>query len=99
MSQRVTLPPGCYGTEMAGDGTKYTADKPGGTVVMEDHHAAAIDKSQHAGIGLLRSTRSYRLATRNGRHCPACGFSAQCWSKVCPHCGTDTVPDRVPDLI
>jgi lipopolysaccharide biosynthesis regulator YciM len=94
MTTKVNLPPGCYGTEMA-DGTKYTAKKPGGTIDMADRHARAMDKSQHAGIGLLSSTHSFRLATKNGRHCPACGFSAQCWSKSCPRCDQPTVPDAV----
>ena len=92
MTQKIELPPGCYGTEMA-DGTKYTARKPGGTIDVEEHHARAIDKSQHAGIGLLRSTRTFRLATRNGRHCPQCGFSAQCWTKTCPRCHVGTEED------
>lgn len=91
MSQRVELPPGCYGLECA-DGTKYDG-KPGTHVEVEDRHAKAIDKSQHAGIGLLRSTRSYRLRTKAGRHCPGCGFSAQGWSLACPRCGADTEPD------
>lgn len=91
MTARIELPPGCYGTEMA-DGTKYTG-KPGTSIEVEDHHASAIATSRHAGIGLLSATRSYRLATKKGRHCPECGFSAQCWSLTCPRCGTGTRPD------
>jgi lipopolysaccharide biosynthesis regulator YciM len=76
-----------------GDGTKYDG-KPGTHVDVEDHHAAAIDRSQHRGIGLLSSTRSYRLATRAGRRCPACCFSAQAWTMTCPRCGDFTEEDN-----
>jgi rubrerythrin len=71
-------------------GKKYTADKPGTTITVEDHHAKQINKSSNGQKGIVTSGASYAVGTRDGRRCTGCGFLAQRWSHQCPRCGGDT---------
>jgi hypothetical protein len=89
MTERVALPPGCYGLDMPG-GKKYTADKPGSTITVEDHHAKQIAKSSNAYHGIVSGGASYSVGTRTGRRCTSCGFLAQSWSSTCPRCDGPT---------
>lgn len=89
MSQRVQLPPGCSGFRCA-DGSVYSA-KPGTSVVLEDHHASSLAKSQHQSIGLVKSGESFSIGTKKGRWCPACSRVWQAWSVACPRCGAETL--------
>jgi hypothetical protein len=85
MSTRIELPPGCSGITCQ-DGTRYTGRK-GGSVVVDDRHAAAIARSRHGGTGLITAARMTQLGTRTGRWCPACARLWQAWSRTCPRCG------------
>jgi len=89
MSERVALPPGCYGLSMP-DGKKYDAARPGQTVTVEDHHAKQIQKSSNGHHGIVSGGASYAVGTRTGRRCTGCGFLAQAWSRECPRCGEPT---------
>jgi hypothetical protein len=88
----VNLPPGCSGLQMT-DGTNYTG-KPGGHVNVADEHAPHIRREVGGDAGLVGhgSFRTF-AGTRDGRWCPPCRFLAQAWSRSCPRCGGDTVPE------
>lgn len=98
MPVRVTLPrsgrkTGCYGLQMP-DGTKYDA-KPGGTVTVEDHHAAQIRSSGNGQLGIISGQSSFATGTsRKGRWCEACRRLWHAWSVTCPRCGGDTSPEE-----
>jgi hypothetical protein len=88
MGERVNLPPGCGGFTCL-DGSRYDA-KPGTSVVLEDHHAAKLKKSQHSAIGLVTSM-SYSLGTKMGTRCPTCRFLGQAWTTECPRCHSEMI--------
>lgn len=92
MSERVALPPGCFGLSMP-DGKKYTASRPGQTVTVEDRHAKQIEKSSNGHHGIVSGGMSYGVGTKGGRRCTGCAFLAQSWSHQCPRCGADTVEE------
>jgi hypothetical protein len=75
------------------DGTNYTG-KPGGHVNVSDEHAPFIRRQVGGDAGLTGhgSFRSF-MATKAGRWCAPCRFLAQAWSKTCPRCGGDTIPE------
>jgi hypothetical protein len=91
---KVQLPPGCVGFDCK-DGTKITANKPGGTVDVEDRHAKAINKSQYADTGMITATGALSFGTQEGRRCPTenCRRLWNNWTKVCHKCGAETVPE------
>lgn len=91
MSEKVALPPGCYGLDLPG-GQKVTG-KPGSTVTVEDHQAKLINKSSNAHYGIVSSGLSYTVGTRHGRRCVSCHFLAQSWSTTCPRCGEETTEE------
>ncbi len=92
MSVRVKLPPGCSGVDSR-DGTKYTSNRPGGTVTINDQHAAEMSRSKRTGSdnGMLSLKESWSFGTRTGRWCGTCRRLWNSWSIVCPKCGRDTV--------
>jgi hypothetical protein len=67
VSERVALPPGCYGLDLPG-GKKVTG-KPGSTITVEDHQAKLINKSSNAHYGIVKGGVGYSLGTRGGRRC------------------------------
>jgi hypothetical protein len=86
MVQRVNLPPGCEGLNMQ-DGTRYSG-KSGGTVTVEDRHAAAVTKLSTGGDGGLVDGRFKGfLGTKKGRWCGPCRRVWNAWSHSCPRCG------------
>lgn len=92
MGQRVQLPPGCAGFRCA-DGSVYSA-KAGTSVVLEDHHARSLSKSQHQSIGLVSAGENFSLGTKRGRVCDECARTWQVWSLQCPKCGAETREDE-----
>jgi hypothetical protein len=88
MGQRVQLPPGCAGFTCA-DGSRYSAEA-GTSVVLEDHHARSLSKSQHSEIGLVKASEGFSLGTKRGRRCVSCARLWQAWSLECPRCGSPT---------
>lgn len=79
------------------DGTRYDARK-GGTVTVEDEHAGAVHHYSGGDAAILNGSFRVFIGTKDGRWCPACGFSAQAWSATCPRCErrgviTATVPE------
>lgn len=91
MGTRVQLPPGCSGVT-AEDGTRYTAKK-GGSVVLEDRHARAIQKGVGTASQILTADFSVSIGTKKGRFCSACKRIWQAWSEICPRCGATTQPE------
>ncbi len=91
MSVRVKLPPGCSGVDSR-DGTKYTAARPGGTVVVEDQHAAEMARSKRTGSdnGMLSLKEGWSFGTKGSRWCEACRRLWNSWSLTCPRCGEGT---------
>ena len=95
MTTRIQLPPGCSGLDSR-DGTRYTASRPGGSVVIEDQHAAEMKRSKRSrdsSSGLLSLKQSFSFGTREGRRCETCRRTWNGWSFTCPKCGADTVPE------
>jgi hypothetical protein len=92
MTVRVTLPPGCSGINCA-DGSRYSAPRAGGSILVEDHHAAAIPGSS-LGNMLSASGAISGIGTKKGRMCPSCNDNRvwNAWNKECPKCGASTVP-------
>ena len=93
MSVRIPLPPGNAGLRMQ-DGTRYRADKEGGTVTVSDEHAPHVRREVGGDAGLVGygAFRSF-MGTKAGRWCISCRFLAQNWSLSCPRCGGDTIPE------
>lgn len=92
MTVRVPLREGCGGFTMT-DGTNYSA-KPGTHVNVADEHAPFIRRQVGGDAGLVGygAFREF-MGTKAGRWCGLCRFLANSWSKRCPHCGGDTVPE------
>ena len=92
MSVTVNLPAGCSGFNMQ-DGTNY-AGRPGGSVTVAEHHAAAI-RRQVGGDAGLTGHGSFRTfgGTKNGRWCQPCTRLWNSWNHACPKCGAETVPE------
>jgi hypothetical protein len=89
MGVRVTLPPGCDGINCA-DGSRYSASRAGGSVILEDHHAAAIPKSRLQDM-LSSSFAVTGAGTKKGRYCPCSPLRIwNSWSRECPKCGQET---------
>jgi hypothetical protein len=92
MSQRVNLPPGCSGFDCK-DGTKYKADKPGGSVVISDRHADAVNKSQFKEQDFISAQSLQSFGTKVGRYCQKCRRLWNAWNDTCPRCGEATVEE------
>lgn len=89
MSVKVQLPPGCKGFDCA-DGTKYTANRAGGSVTVEDRHAKAINTGQYGEKGLVSAKGALSFGTRKGKHCQPCKRLWNAWNTECPRCGAPT---------
>lgn len=95
MSVRVQLPPGCSGITCQ-DGTRYSGRK-GGSVVVEDRHAAAIP---HSKLGTMLSAKfAVAAGTSKARVCPMCHDNRRwnSWNKTCPKCGATTILESVTE--
>lgn len=90
---KVQLPPGNSAIRME-DGTRYKAARTGGYVTVSDEHARAIDRLAGNGdAGLLTGAfRSYG-GTRRAQVCPCGPTRWNSWTKTCPKCGGETVPE------
>lgn len=86
MTVKVKLPPGCSGFDCA-DGTKYTANRKGGTVEVSDRHASAINKGQYGETGFVSAKGALSFGTKEGRWCSNCNRIWNSWNKSCPRCG------------
>ena len=89
MSVKVNLPPGCSGLD-AKDGTKYTANRPGGTVTVSDRHAKAINGGQFGEKGLVSAKGAQSFGTKVGMKCDQCNRVWNRWNTHCPRCGCET---------
>lgn len=85
----VQLPPGCSGFDCK-DGTKYTANAPGGFVKVDDRHARAINQGQYGEKDFISAKGQSSFGTKNGQHCRPCGRLWNAWNKTCPRCGAAT---------
>lgn len=94
MGARVQLPPGCRGFDCK-DGTRYTAPRSGGSVVVDDRHAAAINSGQYGQAGFIVAGAATSFGTRRGQWCRPCNRVWNAWNHLCPRCGapTDTEPE------
>lgn len=90
MTTKVQLPPGCSGFDCK-DGTKYTANRPGGQVEVSDRHASAINASQYAEQDFISAKGQLSFGTKRGQECVACRRTWNAWNVTCPRCGADTV--------
>lgn len=90
---KVQLPPGCSGLDCK-DGTRYTANRAGGSVTVDDRHAAAIRGGQYGQAGFIAATGATSFGTRRGRWCAACRRLWNAWSLDCPRCGGATQPEE-----
>lgn len=93
---RLNLPPGCRSIRME-DGTRYVAAREGGHVEVADQHVSLINGMRGNGEGGLLNAgfRDFGVTTKgkSGRWCQQCRRLWYAWAKVCPRCGTDTVPE------
>lgn len=92
MSVKVNLPPGCSGFDCK-DGTKYTANRPGGSVTVSDRHAAALNRSQYADQDFISGKAPMTFGTKVGMRCIPCNRLWNRWNAECPKCGSETVPE------
>jgi hypothetical protein len=93
MSVKVNLPPGCSGFDCK-DGTKYTANRPGGSVTVSDRHAEALKGSQYGGdANLVGNVGRQSFGTKVGMRCEPCNRLWNRWNHTCPKCGGNTVPE------
>ena len=96
MGVKVQLPPGCSGFDCA-DGTKYTANRKGGTVEVSDRHASAINSGQYGQQDFISAKSALSFGTKNGRWCQRCNRLWNAWNKTCSKCGDPTMTEA--DLI
>jgi lipopolysaccharide biosynthesis regulator YciM len=89
---KINLPPGCYGITLPG-GANSPRVKPGSSVTVGPEVAKAINGSTNAKLGIISGNQSVTIGTRKGRRCTQCGFLAQAWSRECPRCYAETVPE------
>lgn len=89
MSVKVNLPPGCSGFDCK-DGTKYTADRPGGSVTVSDRHASALNRSQYADQDFISGKAPQTFGTKVTMVCDSCNRRWNAWNHECPKCGTPT---------
>ena len=92
MSVKVQLPPGCKGFDCA-DGTKYTANRSGGTVEVSERHAAAINGGQYGQTDFISAKGALSLGTKDGRWCRGCNRLWNAWNKTCSKCGEPTLTE------
>jgi len=90
MSVKVQLPPGCSGFDCK-DGTKYTANKPGGSITVDERHANAINSGQFGDTGLVSAKGALSFGTKKGRLCETCNRLWNVWNHTCNKCGAETV--------
>jgi hypothetical protein len=83
---KVNLPPGCSGFDCK-DGTKYKADKPGGSVTVSEDHARAINQGQYGQKDFITAKGAQAFGTRRGRWCAPCRRVWNAWNDTCPRCG------------
>jgi hypothetical protein len=89
---KVNLPPGCTGFDCK-DGTRITADRPGGAADLDDRQTRAVKASQFAGDGqLIGNVGRVSFGTSRGQKCtnPECRRIWNAWNDVCPRCGDPT---------
>ncbi|WAL67140.1 hypothetical protein ORV05_04950 [Amycolatopsis cynarae] len=82
MATQFTLPPGCGGLTMKGDGAKYTPDTTGHITVDNPVHEAQIRDNAARYV----HTRLTGFTNLPGRRCE-CGFAAHAFSSTCSRCG------------
>lgn len=92
MGVKVQLPPGCSGFDCA-DGTKYKANRKGGTVEVSDRHAKAINSGQYGDTGFVSAKGALSMGTKDGRWCQNCNRIWNAWNKVCSKCGQATLSE------
>jgi hypothetical protein len=89
MAVKVNLPPGCSGFDCK-DGTKYTANRLGGSVVLEDRHARAVNNGQFGEKGLVTAKGAESFGTKKSQVCPSCNRIWNAWNTHCRICGSET---------
>jgi len=86
----------------ASDGTRYVA-KPGTFVDVADHHMPALKNQNYASAGLVDAgpEKYFIKAGPEGRWCPECPCNTifHSWTKTCPKCGSDTIPESEMEFI
>lgn len=87
MSVKVQLPPGCSGFDCK-DGTKYTANRPGGHIEVSDRHADAINGGQYGDTGLVSAKGALSFGTKKSRWCANCARVWNAWNETCPKCAS-----------
>ena len=98
---RVQLPPSCGG--FADGNVKYLANRPGGFVNIDDTDPAGqvalkkLKAQDYASAGLVDAgpEKFFVRSGPEGRWCPHCPCNTihHSWTKACPACGGDTVPE------
>jgi len=89
MPTKVQLPPGCTGFDCK-DGTKYTAERAGGSVTVDDRHASAINTGQYGQQDFISAKGSQSFGTKRGQRCTTCNRTWNAWNTTCPRCGAET---------
>jgi hypothetical protein len=87
---KVNLPPGCSGFNCQ-DGTRYKANRPGGSVTVSEEHARAIQTGQYGQKGFITASGAQAFGTKRGRECEACHRVWNVWNHECPRCDRPTV--------
>jgi hypothetical protein len=92
---KVNLPPGCSRLAFDDGGRPAIATRPGGSVVVSDERAKAIDSMRGNGEGGLvhASFREYGDVKKAGRWCQPCRRLWYAWCTDCPKCGQPTVSE------
>ena len=100
---RINLPPGCAG--FADGDRKYLAARPGTFVTLdEDRDANALRKlrnQDYASAGLVDAGPQKEFISdpkKQGRWCKRHNRLWHAWTKVCPKCGDETVPESEMEM-
>jgi hypothetical protein len=89
---RINLPEGCYGLSLAGFKTPKV--KPGSSVDIDNPRVLRLIRNSSNGeLGILSHRELVSIRTKSGRKCEPCNRIWQAWTKVCPKCGAETVPE------
>jgi hypothetical protein len=93
MTRQVQLPPGCSSLRFE-DGTRYKAQRPGGTITVSDSHGAAINRMGGNGTaGLVNGNPGLFVRSKAGRRCVPCNRVWMPWVEHCHKCGGATEPE------
>jgi len=77
---------------MDSDGSVHPATRSG-VISVPDEYSSELRSSNAVRNGILSTGRSFSLGTRRGMRCNSCKRTWQAWTRICPRCDKETIPE------